>query len=246
MFSWTNLLTRCLVPVSCFLLFFVSEKLNTKYSQNCTDKNPSSYILVTYTESKEETEGSAEAPTPPGGVGPPPARQHMVWGPQASPRVRSSPIYTSLMENPKHPIIIPWKVLSPPSSSTLDREGSGALHGTLPERRLSPEGSTSPCLPLEWCVTSSSLDYGSIAVARWLSSPLVPSCLDLVSCLSWSRSSYCNATCCVCWDPMNVDIMSSQSIELSCLCCLWSYMLSVVSRCFGQVHASDSKRGYLC
>jgi hypothetical protein len=28
-------------------------------------------------------------------------------------------------------------------------------------------------LPLEWCVSSSSLDYGSIAVATWLSSPIL-------------------------------------------------------------------------
>ena len=65
-----------------------------------------------------------------------------------------------------------------------------------------------PCLPPEWCVSSSSLDNGSIEVARWLSS-LVPSCLDLVSCLSWSRSYYCNAPCCVCRDPMNIDTMSN-------------------------------------
>ena len=174
------------------------------------------------------------------------AREEVVWGPQGSPGVRPSPIYTSLTKNPKYPIIISRKVPSPPSSSTLDREGFGALPGTLPEGRSSPEGSTSPCVTPEWCVSSLSLDYGSIAVAIWLSSPLVLPCLDLVSCLSWSRSSYCNSTCCVCWDPMNVDTMSSQSIELSCLCCLRSCMLSVVSRCFGQVDASDSKRGYLC
>ena len=39
-FSWTNLLTRCLVPVSCFLLFFVSENLHRKYSRNCTGRKP--------------------------------------------------------------------------------------------------------------------------------------------------------------------------------------------------------------
>ena len=60
-----------------------------------------------------------------------------------------SPINTSSRENPKYLIIIPRKVLSPPSSSTLDREGSGALPGTLRERRSSPEGSASPCLPPE-------------------------------------------------------------------------------------------------
>ena len=76
-----------------------------------------------------------------------PAREEVVWGPQGAPGVRPSPIYTSSTENPKDLIIIPRKVLSPPSSSTLDREGSGALPGTLPERRSSPEGYTSPCLP---------------------------------------------------------------------------------------------------
>ena len=39
-FSWTNLLTRCPVPVSCFLLFFVSENLYRKYSRNCTGQKP--------------------------------------------------------------------------------------------------------------------------------------------------------------------------------------------------------------
>ena len=80
--------------------------------------------------------------------GSPPVRGEVVWGPQASPGVSPSPIYTSSSENPKYPIKHPRKVPSPPSSSTLDREGSGALPGTLPERRSSPEGSTSPCLPL--------------------------------------------------------------------------------------------------
>ena len=169
-----------------------------------------------------------------------------VSGPQASTDVAPLPITTSLGKNPKYLIIIPWKVPSSLLSSTLDLEVSGALPSTLPEGRLSPEGSTSPCLPPMWCVSSSSLDYGSIAVARWLCSPLVPPCLDLVSCLSWSRSSYCNITYCVCWDLMNIDTMSSQSIELSCLCCLWFCMLSVASRCSGQVDACDSKRGYLC
>ena len=76
-----------------------------------------------------------------------PTRGEVVWGPQGSPGVRPPPIYTPSSENPKQPIIIPRKVLSPPSSSTLDQEGSGALPGTLPEGRSSPEGSTSPCLP---------------------------------------------------------------------------------------------------
>ena len=155
------------------------------------------------------------------------AREEVVWGPQGAPGLRPSPIYTPSPENPKYLIIIPWKVPSLPSSSTLDREGSGALPGTLPERRSSPEGSTSPCLPPVWCVSSSSLDYGSIAVARWLYSPLVPSCLDPVSFLSWSRSSYCNATYCVCKDPMNNDVMIKLFINLY-ICVIYDLAFSLL------------------
>ena len=78
-----------------------------------------------------------------------PTREEVVWDPQGAPGVRPSPIYTSSMENPKYLIIIPRKVPSTLSSSTLDREGSEALPGTLPEGRSSPEGYTSPCLPPE-------------------------------------------------------------------------------------------------
>jgi hypothetical protein len=52
-----------------------------------------------------------------------------------------------------------------------------------------------------------------------------------VSCLTWSRSSYCNAICCVCWDPMNIEYYVKLTIDLSCLCYLWPCMLSVASRC---------------
>src|SRR4051812_45887426 len=39
-FSGTNILRSATEPVSCFLLFFVSEKLVKKYSRNWTKKNP--------------------------------------------------------------------------------------------------------------------------------------------------------------------------------------------------------------
>src|SRR3954468_996458 len=48
--------------------------------------------------------------------------------------------------------------------------------------RRSP--SSSPCLPPRRCVSSPPRDYGSIAVARWLSSPLCFMLLDLVRCLT--------------------------------------------------------------
>jgi hypothetical protein len=92
----------------------------------------------------------------------------------------------------------------------------------------------------------STLDYGSIAIARWLSSPPCASCLDFVSCLSWSRSSLCNSTCCVWWDPMNIEYYVKLIVDLLCLCYLWSCMLSVATRYLGRVNASDSKWEYLC
>ena len=39
-FSWTNLLTRCPVSVSCFLMFFVSKIIHRKYSRICTGRKP--------------------------------------------------------------------------------------------------------------------------------------------------------------------------------------------------------------
>ena len=110
------------------------------------NKNPASYFTVAHTESKGEKEGSHEAPTPRGGA---PLDRAGTWcgGPQGSPEVALSLINTSSSKNPKYPIRNPRKVPSPPSSSTLDQEGSGALHGTLSEGRSSPEGSTSSCLP---------------------------------------------------------------------------------------------------
>jgi hypothetical protein len=60
-----------------------------------------------------------------------------------------------------------------------------------------------------------------IAVARWLSSPPCASCLDLVSCLTWSRSLLCNSTCCVCCDPMNIGVMLSWCAESYILCYLY-------------------------
>ena len=97
----TNLLTRC--PVSIFCCFWFHKSYTGNILRIARDKNPGSYFTVTYTESKGESEEGHEAPTPPGGAAPP-ARQHMVWGPQGSPEAALSPINTSLTENPKYPI----------------------------------------------------------------------------------------------------------------------------------------------
>src|SRR4051812_1746227 len=51
-------------------------------------------------------------------------------------------------------------------------------------RNLRRRPSSSPCLPPRQCVSSPPWDYGSIAVARWLSSPCSSCLFGLVSCLT--------------------------------------------------------------
>ena len=60
------------MPVACFLLFLVSEKLLRKYSQNWMTKSHAPIFPDTTTETKGESDEGDQAPTPPGGVGPTP------------------------------------------------------------------------------------------------------------------------------------------------------------------------------
>ena len=63
-------------------------------------------------------------------------RHHMVWAPWAPTDIALPPINCFPWENPKYPSLHPRKVPQPPPSSTLVREGSEALPGTLPERGI--------------------------------------------------------------------------------------------------------------
>ncbi len=63
-------------------------------------------------------------------------RQGQVWAPSWPPDAVLSPIYCLRTKSYGTEIRNPRKVPPPPSSSTLDREGSGALPGTLPEGEI--------------------------------------------------------------------------------------------------------------
>jgi hypothetical protein len=145
----------------------------------------------------------------------------MVWASGPPPNATLPPIYSPRQENLKRLINFHETYYKPPPSSTRDGEGPKALPGTLSERVITAGGLLHHHSTFRVMCEWSTLDYGSIAVARWLSSPPCASCLDLVSCLSWSRSSLCNSTCCVCWDPMNIDTMSSWIVDLLYLCYLY-------------------------
>ena len=83
-FSRTNLLTRCQVPVSCFLLFLFQKSYIGNILGIAWDENPASYFTITYTESKEETEEGTGVPSPRSGVAPPPGTPRHGEGPPGS------------------------------------------------------------------------------------------------------------------------------------------------------------------
>ena len=131
-----------------FSAVFCFSKVTQKIFSELHGTKTHRHILPSRTQRpKERRRGATEPPHHLAAQVPPPARGEVVWGPQDSLGVSPSPIYTSSMKNPMYPIKIPRKVSSPPSSSTLDREGSEALPDTPSEGRSSPEGSTSPYLP---------------------------------------------------------------------------------------------------
>ena len=136
-FSGTNLSTRYPSASSCFLLFLVLEILHRKYSQNWTGQKPEVlYLTWQHRRPRGIRRHAVRRPhlcqaRPRDGP-----RLGMVWPPWVPPGLAPPPIYSPPRENPKYPSIIPRKVPTPPSSSTLVREGSEALPGTLPEGEI--------------------------------------------------------------------------------------------------------------
>jgi hypothetical protein len=247
-FSETNLLTRCHSASSCFLLFLCFKKVKQEIFSELDKTKAKVPIYLTRRRSPKETRRVARRwPHHRVAMPTPWPRRALVWAPQPSSDIALPPINSLRRENPIARNIFPWNILQ--AAAIVDPRSGGSRNSS---RHPAGEGnhhrrpSSSPCQPLEWCVSSPQPDHGSIAVARCLFSPPCASFLDLVSCLSWSRSSLCNSTCCVCWVLKNIEYYVKLIVDLSCLCYLWSCMLSVASRYLGQVDASDSKREYLC
>ena len=136
-FSGTNILTRCHSASSCFLMLLVLEILHRKYSRNWTGQKPETIYLPCQHKrsrgSQRHAPGRAHLPQAWPRAGPRLCMVRPTWAP---PGLASPPIYSTPRENPKYPSTIPRKAPTPPSSSTLVREGSEALPGTLPERGI--------------------------------------------------------------------------------------------------------------
>jgi hypothetical protein len=185
------------VLVLAFCYFCFLEKLHRKYSQNWMKWKPK--FLFTWHEDRVQRRDGGE----PGGGrtmgwrGLPPGHAGLWCGPLGPLWHRPSSYKFPLLWKPYPPKHLSTKHIASRRSCRPEigrfqklfpapcRRGAGNHH---------QRPSSSPCLPPEWYVSSPPMDHGSIAVARWLSSPPCASCLDLVSCLSWSRSSLCNST----------------------------------------------------
>ena len=123
-----------------FSAVLVSKILHRKYSRNWTGQKPEIiYLPCQHRRPRGSRRHARGRPHPPQArprAGP---RLGMVRAAWVPPGLASPPIYSTPRENPKYPSTIPRKVPTPPSSSTLVREGSKALPGTLPEREITPE-----------------------------------------------------------------------------------------------------------
>jgi hypothetical protein len=128
------------VPVPCFLLFCVSEKLHRKYSRNWTKQVPEVLFFPEASrDPKRRQSGATRGPhTRVAWPGPWP-RPLCVRTPRSTSDAAPSPIKTLRREKPKDPINFPETHRDPPPSSTRDREGPEALPGTLLERESPPE-----------------------------------------------------------------------------------------------------------
>ena len=135
-FFGINLLTRCHSVSSCFLLFLYSRKASLEIFSELDETWTEPPIFPTRTRSPKERRRRATRQPHHGDARPPLPRRGVVWGPRVSPAAALSPIYSSRRENPKYPSHYPRKVPETPSLSTLGREGSETLPGTLPERGI--------------------------------------------------------------------------------------------------------------
>ena len=140
-FSATNILTRCRSASFCFLLFFISEKLQRKYSRNRQRKLFYEVVHRKTPEARRRARGGPQGGhTPWARVPPPPlGAPGVVWAPWPASGSALSPIRTPRRKNPKDKPESSRKV-PPPSSHRSQVSGDRSLcSGTLPGRGSAPE-----------------------------------------------------------------------------------------------------------
>jgi hypothetical protein len=185
LFFGTNLLTRCHSVSSCILLFLCFRKVTQEiFSELDETKTKVPIYLTRRWSPKERRRRTRRRPHHRVARATPWPRHQVVWAPGPPSDITHPHINSLSRENPKGPITFPWNILQ--AATVIDSKSGGARSSSrhpAEEENHHRMPSSSPCQPPEWRVSSPPLDHGSIAVARWLSSPPCALCVDLVSCL---------------------------------------------------------------
>jgi hypothetical protein len=129
------------VPVPCFLLFCVSEKLHRKYSRNWTKQVPK--VLFSPEASrdpKRRRRGATRAPHTRAARPSPWTRPLRVRSPRSTFDDAPSPIKTPRRKKSKYPINFPEHIAIHRRRRPEDWEGPEALPGTLPEKGIATGG----------------------------------------------------------------------------------------------------------
>jgi hypothetical protein len=143
------------VPVPCFLLFCVSEKLHRKYSRNWTKQKPNLLFLLKFHEDRRWDGWGARSQPHPRVARPTPGPRHQGLRPASPPPdAAQSPINSPRWEKPGGHIAFPQNILQA-AAVVVARSGgsrSSSRHPAgegNPYRRPSPP----PWSPPEWCVS---------------------------------------------------------------------------------------------
>jgi hypothetical protein len=125
------------VPVPCFLLFCVSEKLHRKSSRNWTKQKPKFLFFPKRDRVQSWDGGEPGATHTMGWRRPAPGRATRWWGHLAHLLTPPFRLYILLDGKTLSPrSIFHETYCKPPPSSTRDQEGPEALSGTLSERGI--------------------------------------------------------------------------------------------------------------
>jgi hypothetical protein len=185
-FSGTNLLTICHSASSCFLLFLCFRKVIQKIFSELDEMKAKVPIYLTRRRSpKERWRSARRQPHHRVSRAIPWPRHQVVWAPGPPSDIALPPINSLRRENPEGQNTFPRNILQ--ATAIVDPRSRGSRRSSrhpAGEENHHQRPSSSPCQPPECCVSNPPLDHGSIAVARWSSSPPCASCVDLVNCLS--------------------------------------------------------------
>jgi hypothetical protein len=153
-FSRTNLLARCHSASSLFLLFLCFRKATQEIFLEL-DETKANIFPEASRSPKQRRRGARGRPCHPMVRATPRPRQGQVWAPGPLPDAALPPIYSPRWENLKDPIYFPWNILQ--AAAVIDARSGGSRSSS---RNPAREGnhrrrpSSSPWLPLEWCMNS--------------------------------------------------------------------------------------------